>query len=240
MRRAKHRFAVGCCCQESCPTIGFEANVIGTVTRCCNYVTNDFVDDYNTIDNLVSHTTDLRTQLNKCRAVWLGPVGTCSHVWLWSSTQEETISDWIFDGGRVFLAGEFENCLPNAARIKMNTFLANMGSTIEIGGKTCNCGCNSGEWCGTINTSVPFLTNVPCLYHACTAEITGGTWVAKTKSESSFDPNCYVPYPYAAIERIGNGFICVVGDSNIADQQCWYDNCAFYQSFIETPTEQML
>jgi hypothetical protein len=168
----------------------------------------------------------------------MGPSNACDYSFIFTHTQLQTLGDWIYDGGRVYLAGEYgdlssyDPCLPDASRVAMNNFLANIGSTMVIGREDEDGGCYG--WEGTINPDVPFLENVPWLKHAATAGVTGGTWVAKT----NFSP----PYVYAAIERIGDGFIFVVGDSNVADDPmgCNYDNCAFYRSFIETPTEEML
>lgn len=218
------------CC---CPTVGYEALEIPAADQCCK-------PHYGSITYLYNFDgTALREKLDECVMVFMGPTGTCDFNTNFDDDQIGIIATWINEGGRVYLASEYIGCMSHANVERQNEIIGLLGSSMSIGEKACNCGCFSQQWTGSLNLSVPMIADCTAIHCACTNEVIGGTWLAKTITEGDEDGKCYDPYPYIAMEKIGDGYLIVSGDSNITTG-CGYDNCCLFRNFIQNSDEDML
>lgn len=165
------------------------------------------------VENL---STDI-SPITTCKIVFGGLVGSCGNANLLAPFA--TVKSYIEGGGRFWLQGEFGGgspCLLN--RPDFNTYLTNLGSSMSID----NVFDNSGQGCsnsptrecvaGSANIAVGSSFKV-----AATNTITGGTSVWVT----GLGGIC------VAVEQLGNGFLFVCGDSNVANG-CGYDNSNFF------------
>ena len=73
------------------------------------------------------------------------------------------------------------------------------------------------------------------IWHACTNRVYGGTPLALTEEGE---------FPFAAIEAIGDGFILLTGDSNMAfPAGCsgkGYDNCDLWKNYITLTDDELI
>ena len=84
------------------------------------------------------------------------------------------------------------------------------------------------------------------IQYAATAEITGGTVIAIT-NEPQFPSGSPRQDPFKAIEALGDGFVMVVGDSNIfnhGEGLIWCqdnpNNCEFFKRWCFNKNEDIL
>jgi hypothetical protein len=88
------------------------------------------------------------------------------------------------------------------------------------------------------------LATVSAIRHACTSFVSGGTWLAKINggagSSWTNPPACDASLdPFIAMEKIGEGYFMVAGDSNLTGG-CGYDNDNLWRAFIENDPVDML
>lgn len=224
---ALKRFQPGqpCCCGA----IGREGPEETSVVQYCCKGKN-----YKLIPSIESDNAD---KIYQCRAIFVGAIGDgkCD-----TTMDPGVVSDYMYNGGRVFVQGEYATYCDNA---KINAFIQQIGGSMTIGThhRICNCDFKP-EWTGNINTSVPMLRDVDAIMHACTNNVDGGTWLATTNSEPGpfGEESCLDPFPFIAMEQVGDGFLIVAGDSNVAGNVYYEINCALWRAFIENPPERML
>jgi hypothetical protein len=150
---------------------------------------------------------------------------------------------YIQNGGRVFIAGDFDEgptagCITQAETAVLNNFLVALGSSMTIGyyGNCCNWGSlNGGYFTGNLNVDVPMLSGVNSISLWGTTIVQGGTWLAKTVPESldSQGFGCTSPQIFLAMEKIGDGYLIASGDAHVG-------GCSFWNNFISNPDDKML
>ena len=176
-----------------------------------------------------------------CKLLFVGPQNVCN-VWSYSQDNWETTREWVEEGGRLYVSGEFRiACFTNANKANLNDFLSAMGTGMALGERACNCQCTkipSGDpWLG-IPQPVQIMTDLPGLMHACTNEIIGGTPIVKTEPEGALS-GCADSFPFVAGERIGDGIVIAAGDSNIFSG-CGFDNCEFFKRLRDNDIDEIL
>lgn len=233
--------------------IGFEKAYIPEVVNCrsCN--------GYNYIEWMATDTTSWG-RIDECKAIFAGYVSECynptgilfdeNDPGIWSR-----LKLYVEMGGRLYVAGEYRHpvdptkqCMTQAAMDQINRFMTALGSEMQLVENIDECDCPFGNadsgWPGVVNTDPNLLltadtppNEVTAVWHSCTGEVSGGTWVAKTYPGSG-------QFPYIAIEYMPNpnpgpsspgGYIMLAGDSNITVTCPADDNCPLWRSFIEKP-----
>lgn len=223
------QFQVGCPCCNPCSVIGFEGGENPGILDCCRGQDSKF--KHPAITQIYQ---DIEKLTDEVKVLFAGAIG-CSYSTLFTSDQHEHINQWITNGGRLYVAGEYSGCIGSANLENLNSFISGIGSEMQVTDDVCECTC-SQDWTGILNPDLPLLDDVEGVLHACTAGVSGGTWVATTayyeeSGANNTGPECS-EMVYIAIEKIGEGYILVSGDSNIF-AGCPYDNCPFWRNFIE-------
>jgi hypothetical protein len=207
-----------CCC---CPTVGFEENEIVAFKTCC--------DSSQPITNLYQMSpSQLAESLRRCGMVYCGPSAQCGTGLSFPQSLWPTIRTWVEGGGRLFVAGEYVPCIGQAALDNINSFVASLGSSMSLGSKQCDSGCNSWQ---TQIEDVPLMEGITNVFHAATNEVMGGTPLARTFQCGHV--------PFLAIERIGQGWVMLAGDSNLTEG-CGYNNCPLWNAFINNGDDEIL
>lgn len=159
------------------------------------------------------------SRIDECKLVFAGLFDECSNAMRFTPGQYGTIRTWIEGGGRFYLSAEYTPCLGDSAAV--SAFLAAIGSTILYVGGLFDSGCESiaGD-----RSMIPGLANIaqglPPIKMAATGQLSGGTNVFRSPSGIHM----------LQVQKIGNGFLFVCGDSNVAgQQQCLYNNCEFFK-----------
>lgn len=216
-------FNPGCAC--CCKTIGFEAGRNQGIIECCEN------GEHPAEEGIWSNIN----KLANVEVLFAGAL-SCGYSTRFREEDWPTIAQWVRDGGRLYVSGEFRSCIGDSLD-HLNEFLYEIGSTMSLGEKTCECNCAPNHP-GVLNTSLPLLDGVSAVYHACTNEVIGGTWVAMTQEYTEEGPNNTGPecsnVPYMAIQKEVDGYIMVSGDSNIFHGCDYPDegNCPLWRNFI--------
>ena len=209
-------------CHCCCPTLGYDLFVWSTVlghspSACCSGTVS--------LSNLVFDIT----QISSCRVVFSGNSDTCFKAINFAAGDWPAVKTYVENGGRLYIVAEHSGdyvspgnpphettgCLVDMAGL--NSFMAAMGSTMRYAG---------GDYVLTTDTTdgttladpgdaniaqgVTFNTNR-------FGEITGGTSVWKGTTVYYTDDRTVVGSEkvIVAVEKIGNGFIFLCGDSNM-------------------------
>lgn len=200
-------------------------------------------------DTVVTGVAQIPTLLPLCEGFAAGFNSQCGENKLQIHALGDTFRPWIEAGGRLLINGEFSrfpdqyptlpilDCCPPVERTRINNFMAAIGSTMRLQVGLCNCCCDDPRWVSNVNTSLAITQEIDEIYTACTAPITGGTWIAKTigttDNEDCFGdhPTCATPYTWLAIEKIGEGYVMMSGDGNLTEG-CSHDNCELVRRFF--------
>jgi len=131
------------------------------------------------------------------------------------------VKAWIEQGGKYYVAGEYQGCLGVEGKNKLNTWMMELGVSLRIGDPL-DVGCNNDcgppplatpRWKGVIN-NVNVTKNCDGIFHAGTNFITGGTPLCRTQLPD-LTPGCSISMPFVSIEKLGKGWVCLAGDSNL-------------------------
>lgn len=250
-------FLGGCpCC---CPRVGFERGAPKGVTHCCT-ADGRVLDDNNQFsferDMVRMDIAQFADKLSGCAALFTDPMNACLQATRFNRTHFPIIRAWLEDGGRLFVGGEYGDCLDNDEQLPnrqlQNAFVAAMGGTMTIGEIERGCNDSCGQlWRGVVNGAVPLIQNgeITAIYHAATNEVVGGIPLANTNEEDGTRPGgrvCMTPFTFIAIEPVGRGFIILCGDSNVVTgcEGSWdasnVSNCRLFKAFIRLPSDQIL
>lgn len=132
------------------------------------------------------------------------------------------------------MAGEYDGCITGFSKTMINSFLDAIGTTIRLGSGIYKCFC-PGFIAGDGDAALGISVNAR---FSCTAEVTGGTSVVKTDGPT--------PVTFCAIEAVGDGFVMVSGDSNLAEfesaecGEAWEQSCELWTRFIEWKSEDLI
>lgn len=213
------------------------------------------------------------SKISQCGAVFCGVSDSCGQTTSFDPSQFAAIGAWVAAGGRLWCNGEFGrvgieggfSCIEDTGRDKINSLMAGIGSSLQLKRGVCNCACtkdNGDPWLG-VNGPAKILSlpsSLPGVYHACTAEVGGGTIVSSTNAEPfpsnpqeledyNNDPTnnkwldrfkCTESFPFIAIQKIGAGVVLLTGDCNITALACNWNNCALIQRFIFNPISDLV
>lgn len=227
-------FTLGCCC---CP-VGFDAGAWPGIQSCI-------------CDRPLEHLRNNIARIDDCRVVFCGPSNMCGGAMYFEPDQYAAIKTWVEKGGRLWCNGEYNSeeltgfdCLGDDARAKINAFMTALGCSMQVGHRACNCTCTDSHgdpWLG-INGSAKIVTTptaLPGIYHACVGEVLGGTPLNLTQPEPTGSAACFTSYPWIAMEKVGQGYVVLTGDSNIFDG-CGFDNCEIAKRFVKNDPEDLI
>lgn len=201
-------------CHCCCPVVGFDDVILWSRWFCCDGQTR--------LTNLLADVT----QLTQCKVVFGGNYDSCGQAVRFAVGDWPTVKAYVVGGGRLWITAEWGNptvmghglplCFQDAAKTTLNSFLSSMGSTITYVGGDYVTGVFSDP--GTANIAQG-LSITSSLF----GEITGGTsvWLSPAGAEGTGKA-------IVAVEKIGNGFLFVSGDSNLG-----LDNSTNFCDFVK-------
>lgn len=193
---------------------------------------------------------DRWTQLNNCKLLFDGLNDSCGNdtVKIMDPNARAYVKQWIIDGGRYYIAGEFQGCMGEEGKNKLNTWMIELGVSLRIGDPA-NVGCNNQcytvpggpRWKGTPNPAVDVMRGCNGIIHAATNFITGGTWLCKTQLPDA-TPGCSIATSFISCEKLGKGYVILAGDSNLTqspiddetEKPCMPQiTCQFFRNLLE-------
>lgn len=219
-----------CCCNA----IGFDEGSWSYVTTC--------FPDVPIRTQLITNIADI----NSCKLIFIGNNVTCGEAIRFTAGDSITLADWVKAGGRLFISGEHSGnhpasgtsfkCLQDMS--DLNDFLSNpfiLGSTIQYTGFDYNAStpsCSAGYYTPGTAAIAAGLTFPGARF----GEITGGTslWLGPAGTGGTGSGAGKIA---AAIERIGDGFVVVSGDS---DHSCALGTCDFLTRYYEWDTANII
>lgn len=202
-----------CCCGEA---IGFD-QAAWTIGHGC------FPDR-----QLFGFLKDSPDQLTNCKVLFAGLDGVCGNAVKFAAGDWPKVHDYITSGGRMWLQSEYSGCLGDAANLA--AFLSAIGSTMTWGATVDT----SGDACNaTTGICLPGTANIAQggvrITIARASKINGGTsvWISQAGNV------------VVAVEKIGDGFLFLTGDSNITSG-CGYANCEFLKRLASYEDGQII
>jgi hypothetical protein len=198
------------CC---CGAIGFDEAAWSWAESCFS--------DKTIIENIKDDVPGL---IGQCKILFAGNNSTCGNAIRFAGPDWEAIREWIADGGRLYIAAEHSGnyvgpgtesgmtfrCLQDMTNL--NVFLATMGSAISYVGNDYNA---SSPSCSSTYYS-PGAANIAQGINFTGerfAEVSGGTtlWLGTAGSGGT---GSGIGKTAAAIERVGDGALVLIGDGN--------------------------
>lgn len=190
-----------CCCREK---IGFDE-------ASWSWVTNT-LSDAPVVTNLVASITEI----DNCRLVFGGNNFTCGNAVRFPSGSWAKIKTWINSGGRLYIAAEHSGeksgllkCLQDMPNL--NSFLTTIGSTIQYVGEDYN-GSTPSISATYYSSGAASIASGISFSGGRFGEISGGTtlWLGPDGA-----PISGLGKTAAAIQKLGSGFVIVIGDSDV-------------------------
>lgn len=228
--------SVGCCC---CP-IGYQGVITPLgfgqypqVSKCFHCGVENVFNGF-----LYPKLEDVLSQL---KVLLMGAINCGFNTFL-PPASVTTIANWVHAGGRLYFAGEFSGtsvkCLDDAARVNCNNFLNAIGCSIQIGTGIYNCGCvdpDGNPWLGVPQPGTAIMDGLPGVFHACVAEVTGGSPMCNTTNRiDTQGGSIAADKTFIAIESVAAGYVMVAADSNITSGcPTYFDNCALFKRFYQ-------
>lgn len=150
------------------------------------------------------------------------------------TTYLSSLKTWVENGGRLFLGTENYPCNDS---VKLNEILSALGSTMVAQQTQYDC----GELFSGRNQNVPVMNGVDPFVYACSSTIENGTPLVLAAS---------VNESILSMEKIGNGYIAVTGDSNVlhyddndssvVSKDNMLKNAQLFENIATNPDSQML
>lgn len=197
-------------------------------------------------DGYLDQINDNIERLSQCRMMIVGyndEVSGCNQPYAWTAGENWTkLKQWVEDGGRLIITGEYRDCMDNDAFNTLNTLMGFLGTSMQMESEPaggCNCVCDHKG----INQPVPIVTGLTNggLVLACTSLISGGTPISAP--EATIAPICGRSGKYwLRAEKIGKGIVFMAGDTGAFLFGCPRspDNCQFFRRVFEWKINDML
>jgi hypothetical protein len=218
------RFQPGCsCCEKTGCRIGYEQYEWLNPRYC-------LCPDSKGVQTDLSVGMNITTKLSKCDFVFCGCDNCCTGTYF-TSFHYSYLADWINEGGRLYVSGEYNGCMWPYGFTTINELLEGIGSELRVreGIVDCTCGNIDGPWIMAPG-SAGIAQGIDITY-ACTGYVDGGTTVGYRRD---------VQEQIFALEQLGDGIVLVGCDSNILGSALCGYNCDFLERWYTWATEEIV